>query len=150
MCFGYCPPQIEDLARDGKIECHQGVQIMNYASKLENLQLQAIVSPIKKMVFNYSKSFIKTMEAAALGIPLYATNCLPYNRVMNSSQLFDTGTELKEKLLKLKNSSVKIYEDIISRQWKWLNSPCSEGDFNINNFWLEDNINIWIDLFRLR
>jgi len=55
---------------------------MNYASKLENLQLQAIVAPIKKMAFNYSKSFIKTMEAAALGIPLFATNCLPYNRVM--------------------------------------------------------------------
>jgi len=63
---------------------------MNYASKLDNLKLQAIVAPIKKMAFNYSKSFIKTMEASALGIPLYATNCLPYSRVMEKSQLFDT------------------------------------------------------------
>jgi len=85
VCFGYCPPQIEDLAKAGKIEVHGGTPIMNYASKLENLQLQAIVAPIKKMAFNYSKSFIKTMEASALGIPLFATNCLPYNRVMEST-----------------------------------------------------------------
>lgn len=150
VCFGYCPPQIEDLAKAGKIECHGGIPIMNYASKLESLQLQAIVSPIKKMTFNYSKSFIKTMEAAAIGVPLYATNCLPYNRVMPEAQLFDTGSELKEKLLKLKNGSAKIYEDIINRQWKWLNSPCHEGDYDIKNFWLEDNLNIWIDMLRLR
>ena len=70
MCFGYCPPQIADLAKAGKVEVHSGVAIMNYASKLENLNLQAVVAPIKKMAFNYSKSFIKTMECAALGIPL--------------------------------------------------------------------------------
>jgi len=25
-----------------------------------------------------------------------------------------------------------------------------DGDFNIKNGWLEDNLNIWIDLFRLK
>ena len=150
VCFGYCPPQIQDLANAGKIECHGGVAIMNYASKLENLKLQAVVAPIKKMPFNYSKSFIKTMECAALGIPLFATRCLPYSRVMPDAQLFDTSDELKEKLLKLKFTSSKIYQDIIERQWTWLNSPCHEGDFDLRNFWLEDNLNVHIDLLRLR
>ena len=150
VCFGYCPPQIADLAKAGKVEVHSGVAIMNYASKLENLNLQAVVAPIKKMAFNYSKSFIKTMECAALGIPLFATNCLPYSRVMDRSQLFDTQEELKEKLLKLKLSSSKIYTDIIDRQWRWLNSPCHEGDFDLHNFWLEDNLNVHIDLFKMR
>ena len=150
VCFGYCPPQIQDLANAGKIECHSGVAIMNYASKLENLKLQAVVAPIKKMPFNYSKSFIKTMECAALGIPLFATRCLPYSRVMQDAQLFDTSDELKEKLLKLKFTSSKIYQDIIERQWTWLNSPCHEGDFDLHSFWLEDNLNVHIDLLRLR
>lgn len=117
---------------------------------LENLRLQAIISPIKKMEFNYSKSFIKTMEAAAIGVPLFATNCLPYSRVMNENQLFDTQDELNQKLHKLKFMSASAYRSIIERQWKWLNSPCDEGDFHLNNFWLEDNLQIWIDLFRLR
>lgn len=91
------------------------------------------------------------MEAAAIGVPLYATNCLPYNRVMPESQLFSTSTELKEKLTKLKFSSAHIYRDIIERQWQWLNSTCVEGDFLLKNYWLEDNLmNVWMPLFRLR
>jgi len=102
---------------------------MNYASKLENLNLQAIVSPIKKIEFNFCKSFIKTMECAAIGVPLFATNCLPYSRMMDSEQLYDTADELKSKLIKLKFASVGIYKSMIEKQWKWLNSPCKEGDF---------------------
>ena len=102
------------------------------------------------MEFNYCKSFIKTMEAAAIGVPLFATNCEPYSRVMNSDQLFDTQDELKAKLTKLKFLTPSSYKGIIERQWKWLNSPIEEGDFKLNNFWLEDNLNIWLDIFRLR
>ena len=82
VCFGYCPPKLKDLADKKKIECHGGVAIMNYPSRLENLNLQAVVAPIKKTAFNFSKSFIKYMESAALGYPLFATDCLPYSRVM--------------------------------------------------------------------
>ena len=40
---------------------------------------------------------------------------------------------------------------MIEAQWKWLNSPCREGDFNLVNYWLEDNLNIvWMPLFRMR
>ena len=31
-----------------------------------------------------------------------------------------------------------------------MNSPCHEGDFDIKNFWLEDNLNISIDMNRLK
>jgi len=53
-------------------------------------------------------------------------------------------------LMKLKFESTHIYKDTIERQWKWLNSPCHEGDFDLKNFWLEDNIGIWLNLFKLR
>lgn len=151
VCFGYCPPQIKDLADKGKIEVHGGVPIVNYPSMLENLHLQAIVAPIKRMDFNYSKSFIKTMESAAIGVPLFATNCLPYSRVMGRRMLFDTGSELKDKLMKLKfQTSSGEYRKIIEQNWKWLNSPTKEGDFQLNNFWLDDNLGIFVDMFKIR
>lgn len=150
VCFGYCPPQIKDLADAKKIEVHGGVPIMSYSSMLENLQLQAIVAPIAKTAFNFCKSFIKTMEAAAIGVPLLATNCLPYSRVMQRDQLFDDAAELKKRLDELQCMSSETYRNLIERQWKWLNSPCREGDFNLRNYWLEDNLNVHIDMFRLR
>lgn len=90
------------------------------------------------------------MECAALGIPCFATNCLPYSRVMPEQQLFSDSSQLKQMLQKLKFMSVGAYRSIIENQWKWFHTPCREGDFEIRNFWLEENLGIWIDLFRLR
>lgn len=150
VIFGHCPPQIKDLADAKKVEVHNGVPITNYASKLENLELQAIVAPIQPMEFNYCKSHIKTMECAAIGVPLFATNCLPYSRVMDKNYLFNDGNDLKDKLLKFKFRGTGAYKEKIMNDWKWLNSPTHEGDFDIKNYWLEDNIGIWIDLMRMR
>lgn len=148
--FGYAPPKLTDLIKDNKIEVYGGTPIMNYASKFYNLNLQAVIAPIQDIEFNRCKSFIKYMECAALGVPLFASNGLPYNRVMPHTQLFNDGEDLKEKLMKLKFGSNGIYEKMIVNQWNWLNSPCHEGDFDLKNFWLEDNLNIYIDLYRMR
>lgn len=148
--FGFCPPILEPLVKAGKIEFHHSVPILNYPSMLENLKLQAIVAPITKDEFNFCKSHIKTMEAAVLGVPLFATNCLPYDRVMNKEQLFDTADELKQKLLKLKFMSRGAYSSLVESQWKWFHTPCREGDVTLKNYWLEDNLDIWINIFRLR
>ena len=148
--FGYCPDKLKDLVDSKKIEVHGGVPILNYPSKLENLQLQAIVAPIKDMEFNRCKSHIKYMECAALSVPLFASNYLPYNRVMPQSQLFSTGDELKKMILDLKFKSVGAYKNIIEQQWKWFHTPCIEGDFNLNNYWLEDNLGMWVDMLKLR
>jgi glycosyltransferase involved in cell wall biosynthesis len=148
--FGFLPPKLEHLARNKKIEFHPSVPILNYPSMLTNLQLQAIVAPITKDEFNFCKSHIKTMEAAVLGVPLFATNCLPYDRVMQPDQLFDTADELKEKILKLKFMSRGAYSSLIERQWKWFHTPCKEGSVVLKNYWLEDNLDIWINIFRLR
>jgi len=97
------------------------------------------------------------MECAAIGVPLFASNYEPYKRVMPEEQLFSSGDELKQKLLKLKfgtgsyGNSAGAYKKLIERQWKWLNSPCKEGDFMLKNFWLEDNLaEVWIPLFRMK
>ena len=149
VVFGYAPPKLQDLIRSGKIEVHGGSPIMNYPSVFDNLGLQAVVAPILDIEFNRCKSFIKYMECAALGVPLFASAYVPYTRVMPERQLFKDGDDLKEKLLNLKFSSSGAYRKMVENQWRWLNSPCHEGDFDIKNFWLEDNLNIWIDLSRL-
>ena len=148
--FGYLPPKLQDLADKKLVEVYSGVPIMNYASRFEQLNLQAVIAPIKNMEFNRCKSFIKYMECASLGVPCFASNYLPYNRIMPESQLFSSSQDLVEKLRKLKFASVGLYSQIILSQWKWLNSPTHEGDFDLKNFWLEDNIDIWLDLFRMR
>lgn len=148
--FGYVPPKLQDLVGKKLIEVYSGVPIMNYASMFDQLSLQAVVAPIKNMEFNRCKSFIKYMECSALGVPCFASKCLPYDRIMPEAQLFTTSSDLVEKLTKLKFASTGWYQSLISAQWKWLNSPTHEGDFNLRNYWLEDNIEIWADLFRMR
>ena len=148
--FGYCPPKLEDLAKSKKIEVFPGQPIVNYPSVLNNLNLQAIVAPIKKTTFNFCKSPIKYLECCAIGVPLFATNCPPYSDYMDSKFLFDSDIDLKAKLMKLKFSSSGAYRQIIETNWKWLNSPHRDGDFNLKNYWLEDNLGIWVSLFKLR
>lgn len=102
------------------------------------------------MEFNRCKSHIKYLECCASGIPLFASNQLPYSSVMKREFLFDDQKELKDKLMKLKFSSNGVYRSIIEDNWKIFNSPKRDGDFNVKNWWLEDNLGIWIDLFRLK
>jgi len=90
------------------------------------------------------------MECASIGVPLFASNAIPYSRVVPERQLFSDASDLKDKLMKLKFSSVGLYTSIIENQWKWLNTPCHEGDFDLRNLWLEDNIDIWMSLFKMR
>lgn len=148
--FGYAPPKLKDLMEKKKIEYHSGVPILNYPSVMERLNLQAVVAPIKDMEFNRCKSHIKYLECCASGIPLFASNQLPYSSVMKREFLFDDQKELKDKLMKLKFSSNGVYRSIIEDNWKIFNSPKRDGDFNVKNWWLEDNLGIWIDLFRLK
>ena len=149
--FGYCPVSLRDLVERKKIEVHGGTYIMNYPSVFDNLKLQAVVAPINPIGFNFCKSFIKYMEAAALGIPCYATKCLPYDRVMPERQLFKDGADLKEKLMQLKfNTSGGAYLKMVEQQWQWLTSRHKEGDFLCNGFFLEDNLGLFLDRFRLR
>ena len=107
--FGYAPPKLDDLIKSKKIEYNPGVAILNYPSAMENLHLQAVVAPIKDMEFNRCKSHIKFLECCASGIPLFASNTLPYSNVMKREFLFDDSDELKDKLLKLKFSSSGAY-----------------------------------------
>ena len=89
------------------------------------------------------------MECCASGIPLFASNILPYKGVMPEKQLFSTQEELKDKLMELKFCSNGAYGKCIEAQWKWLNSPRIDGDFKLNSSWMEENLGVWMSLYQL-
>lgn len=149
VVFGIVPKQIEDLAKAGKVQCVGGVPIIEYPSALHSLQLQAVVAPLLDNEFNHCKSAIKYLECSALGIPLFASRMLPYSDVMPDRQLFSTQDELKEKLKKLKYSSTGAYGKCIEQQWKWLNSPRRDGDFDLRDSWMESNMGIYVKLSQM-
>lgn len=148
--FGYMPPKLEEYIKQGKIEYHSGIPITNYPQKLSNLKLTAIVAPLYDNEFNRCKSNIKYLEACAVGVPLYAQNVSCYSKYMPENQLFSSPDDLYEKLMKLKKTSATVYRDIIERQYRWLNSPTTDGDFPLHNWFLEDNLGIWMKLFSMR
>lgn len=148
--FGYAPPRLQEYIKAGKIEYHPGVSILNYPSVLHNLRLNAIIAPVKDCEFNRCKSNIKWLEACAIGVPLYAQNIPTYSNYMPELQLFNDSTDLYEKLMKLKNMSAGCYESIITKQWHWLNSPHNECGISSPNWWMEDNIGPWMNLFKMR
>lgn len=150
MFFGYTPPKLEKYVKAGKIECHGGVPILNYPSKFKSLNLQMVVAPIKDMEFNLCKSHIKYLECCALGIPLLASRLLPYDGIVPDKFLFSSGEELKAKILEIKFASAGVYRSMIDSNWKWLNSPKMDGDRMVQNGWLEDNMGVWMDIFRMR
>ena len=140
---------LADLIEKKKIETHPCIPLLAYPSFVHHLGIQAVVAPLQDNEFNHCKSFIKYEECAALGIPLYASRMLPYSEVMPDDQLFNDAKELKDKLMKLKFGSAGAYRKRIEAQWKWLCSPTQSGDVKLNNWWLEDNLNIWTPLHTL-
>lgn len=150
VVFGYSPPKLEKEIKAGKIEIHPAVPIMNYPAALNALHLNAIVAPlVADSEFNKSKSNIKFLESCAIGVPLYAPDMITYSPYMPKAQLYSSSDELLEKVLKLKSMSSTVFEDIIRRQYRFLNSPFQEVQCSLKNWWLEDNMDIWMKLFRL-
>lgn len=148
--LGYVPPQLKEYAKAKKIECYHGVPLLNYPEMLSNLRLQCIVAPLKDCTFNRCKSNIKYTEAAALGIPLLAQNMCTYSDYMDERWMFKDVNELYDKLFKLIGSSTGAFEKCIDHNWKFINSPREECGFSLSNWWLEDNLQIWIDFFKMR
>jgi hypothetical protein len=147
---GYTPPKLERFVKEGKIEVHRSAPITNYPALINSMNLNAIVAPIIDGEFNRCKSNIKWLECCALGVPLFASNMITYNKYMPESQLFKNSDELLLKLEKLQMMSANIFSEIIAKQWKWLNSPTEECGWKLSNWWLEDNIDPWIKLFSMR
>ncbi|HRQ59067.1 MAG TPA: glycosyltransferase [Azoarcus taiwanensis] len=72
--FGMC---LEDM-RPNLAEFHDGVPFADYPRKLAELGLDLAIAPLELNRFNECKSNLRLLEYGVLGIPVVATDILPY------------------------------------------------------------------------
>lgn len=95
----------------GQIEYHDWKSLIEYPNFLASLDAQLFIAPLQDNSFNRSKSDIKYIEAACLGIPCLCQDITTYENAIPELR-FKTPEELEakvEKLLNWKNRS-KYYE----------------------------------------
>lgn len=66
---GAVPPVLVPYVKAGQIEVHQWVQLLDYPAKIASLDPTITIAPLQDNSFNKSKSDIKYVESAILGIP---------------------------------------------------------------------------------
>lgn len=96
------PPTWSDFA--DRVKQRYFIPVAEYASSWPSWQWDIALAPLEDNRFNRSKSSIKLLEAAAIGIPCVASDFGEYAKFCSSSKLLkttvlaSTATEWKEKL----------------------------------------------------
>jgi O-antigen biosynthesis protein len=72
--FGMC---LEDM-QPHLAEFHHGVPFEDYPARLASLRLDLAIAPLEDNAFNECKSNLRLLEYGALGIPVIASDLLPY------------------------------------------------------------------------
>lgn len=109
--IGGVPRTLEQYVKSGKIEYHHWRNLLEYPNFLASLEAQLFIAPLQDNNFNRSKSDIKYIEAACLGIPCLCQDITTYENALDSLR-FTTGEDLEQKVdyhLNWKNRS-KYYK----------------------------------------
>lgn len=61
--------------------------------------------------------------------------------------MFSTQEELKDKLMKMKFSSMGAYKKMVEKNWELINTPHTAGDFQVKSDWMENNLEVWDKVF---
>lgn len=140
--------KFKQLVADKKITVVQQTDILHYMRLVTTLNLSAIVAPIKDNTFNHCKSDIKYLEAAAVGALLFTPDLQPYAEHVPDSQRWTSTDDLITKLYNLADMKPAAFGDAIQVQYNRLNTPVIlDGGLHLNNWWLDDNIDIWRSIF---
>ncbi len=94
---GAYPPPLEDLVKNGKIEFYGWKSLLEYPNFIVGLNAQLMVAPLTENNFNNSKSDIKFVEAATLGIPCLCQDMETYSTAPDDLK-FKTAEDLEEKM----------------------------------------------------
>eukprot|EP00992_Anisonema_acinus_P007739 TRINITY_DN3689_c0_g1_i1.p1 TRINITY_DN3689_c0_g1~~TRINITY_DN3689_c0_g1_i1.p1 ORF type:complete len:399 (-),score=-56.27 TRINITY_DN3689_c0_g1_i1:1152-2348(-) len=132
VIFGGMCPSMVDWVKSGKVEYHPFVDLMDYPQKIVDIKPQFIVAPLQKNNFNFAKSDIKFREGAALGIPTICQDMITYEK---SLYKFDNNNDLYDQIKTL-SKDVGVYI-----------KACRKMREKSNNWWLEDNINVWEEFY---
>lgn len=134
VLFGSVPMSLKPYVVSGQIEFHPWVQIYDYPRKLKSLQPTVMIAPLVDNVFNNAKSELKLLEASAVGVPVVCQNIETYK---NAWHKFATGDEL-----------VMQIDEIVKDKTSYM-KHCRKYNNYIQSKWLEDNIDVYSELYNL-
>lgn len=107
---GSYPPRIRDYVDKGDVEVHPQQDLASYPSFLSSLEAQLFIAPLMSNRFNRSKSDIKRIEAACLGVPCLSQDIEPY--AGSPQSLLFNGAEDIEHKIELLLSDEKRYAEM--------------------------------------
>lgn len=132
--IGAVPVRLREYVQNGKIEYHDWKSLIEYPNFLASLDAQLFIAPLQENNFNRSKSDIKFVEAACLGIPCLCQDLVTYECAPDFLK-FKTGDELEskvEQILNWKNKSK--YNTLVPELRKFGESRFLEREENIGGF----------------
>lgn len=129
-------PAILDLIESGKVEYHDGTDMLSYAGAVASLGLQAIVSPLQDNTFNRCKSNLKVIEPWALGVVPVVQELPNYARYTKST--FKNADELDARLSTSLGDAVTFMKTV------------KENHAAVEPWWLENHFRDWLDIFMIR
>lgn len=100
--IGSHPPALKPYVQSKEIEFHPWKSLLEYPNFLASLNAQLFIAPLLDNRFNRSKSDIKFMEAAQLGVPCLCQNMVTYSSAPEFLK-FTTSDELADKIEMLTN-----------------------------------------------
>lgn len=136
VVFGSSIPELDGLIKSGDVEYHPGIDILHYPDRVSSLGLQYIVAPLLDNTFNRCKSNIKLTESWAMGIGCAAQDICAYSKY--TKDVFSSPDSLDALLRKdLKDADA-------------FSSKISENHDMMEGWWLENHLDPWLKLYRLR
>jgi hypothetical protein len=128
---GAFPPPLLKYVQSREIEFHPWQNLLKYPKLISDLNAQVMIAPLQDNSFNKSKSDIKFVEAAILGIPCLCQDLPTYSTAPESLK-FTTAENLKYKLEAILNyKNRKQYKENIELLRDYGVTRLMENDENI-------------------
>lgn len=133
--FGVCPHELK-----GKVEFHEWCDMHEYPEKIDGIDADISIAPVKDVEFNYAKSDLKLLEYSALGLP---TIC---STIGNKQGPYDNieGVCLVDNKIDSWYQMIKEFENNIDKRVECLDY-CKE---HLDTRWLEDNLDVYRKIYK--
>jgi hypothetical protein len=106
--IGAYPPPLQPYVVSREIEFHPWKNLLEYPTFLASLNAQLFIAPLQDNNFNKSKSDIKFIEAAQLGIPCLCQDLVTYSTAPDFLK-FTTAEDLDDKIQKILKNKAGYY-----------------------------------------
>lgn len=133
VILGFLPPVLQERVNTplykGRIEFMPMQKTETYFQIIKHVRADVGIAPLQDEPFNHSKSPIKVIENALIGIPTVASNVEPYKSVISQglNGYLASTTKAWEDFLRICLTNAKKRKEVVSRARKLV-----EEEYNIN------------------